>query len=83
MLYVGVTNNLVRRVGQHRRGDAPGFTSTYKVMRLVHYEPFMQIRAAIGREKQIKRWNRQKKIRLIEEHNPQWNDLWNSIVAAE
>jgi putative endonuclease len=47
----------------------------------VHYEPFTQIRAAIAREKQLKRWNRQKKIRLIKIRNPHWNDLWDSIVA--
>ena len=65
-LYVGVTNNLERRVLEHRRKLIPGFTARYNINRLVHFEVFGDIRAAIGREKQIKGWLRSKKIALIE-----------------
>jgi len=81
VLYVGVTNNLIRRCGQHRRGEIRGFTSRYKVTRLVYYETFSQIHAAIQREKQLKRWNREKKVQLIQEKNPLWRDLWGALVG--
>lgn len=74
-LYVGVTNNLIRRIGQHRAGRIPGFTSTYRVFRLVHYEVFTDVRRAIAREKEIKAWRREKKVRLILAENPTWEDL--------
>ena len=74
-LYTGVTNNLERRVLQHRRKLTLGFTAQYNINRLVHFEVFGDIRAAIGREKQIKGWLRVKKIALIESSNRDWRDL--------
>ncbi len=74
-LYVGVTNNLARRAGEHKDKVLPGFTRKYGVDILVWYEVCDQIVAAIEREKQIKGWNRAWKIRLIEENNSGWNDL--------
>jgi putative endonuclease len=78
--YVGVTGDLVRRVYQHREKLVAGFTQRYGVNRLVHFEAFGEIGAAILREKQLKRWNRAWKVRLIEEKNPNWNDLYPSIA---
>jgi putative endonuclease len=74
-LYTGVTGDLQRRMHEHRQGMIPGFTTRYKVFRLVHFETFDDIREAIAREKEIKGWRREKKIRLIEQHNPTWEDL--------
>ena len=74
-LYAGVTNNLERRASQHREGGGSGFTARYRVNRLVYFEEFAEIDAAISREKQIKRLLRAKKIALIEATNPDWNDL--------
>ncbi len=74
MLYTGVTNDLARRVDEHKRSLIPGFSSKYRTTRLVHFEEFMDIRDAIAREKQIKGWVRARKIRLIEAHNPTWED---------
>jgi putative endonuclease len=73
-LYVGMTNDLQRRVCQHKRKDS-NFTSRYKIDKLVHYEEFIDVRDAISREKQIKGWLRVKKIELIEADNPGWSDL--------
>jgi len=75
VLYVGVTNDLVRRVDEHKRGLTPGFTSKYHVTRLIHSERFADVRDAIAREKAIKGWGRARKVRLIEERNPTWEDL--------
>jgi putative endonuclease len=74
-LYTGVTNNLERRVVEHQRGLVPGFTTQYRIERLVYFEVFGDIRRAIGREKQIKGWLRCKKIALIQTMNPGWADL--------
>lgn len=74
-LYTGVTNNLFRRVMEHKRGLVPGFTSRYRISRLVHMESLCYVREAIVREKQIKGWTRAKRIALIEEKNPGWYDL--------
>lgn len=74
-LYTGVTNNLERRVLQHKLKLTPGFTSKYHIDRLVHFETFGDIRAAIQREKQIKGWLRAKKVALIVSGNPAWRDL--------
>ena len=74
-LYVGVTNNLERRVYEHKQGEIPGFTQRYKATRLVYYEAASDIRSAIQREKQIKGWLRRKKIELIASINPYWRDL--------
>ncbi len=74
-LYTGVTNDLERRVYEHRNGLAKGFTSRYRVKRLVYYESTNDVMVAIAREKQIKSWSRAKKISLVEASNPEWNDL--------
>jgi putative endonuclease len=74
VLYTGVTNDLARRVGEHRQGLG-GFTSRYRITRLVHFEQFTDIRVAIAREKEIKGWKRSRKIALIESRNPTWEDL--------
>jgi putative endonuclease len=79
-LYIGVTGDLVRRVYQHKEKLVKGFTKKYDVTRLVYFEQFGEIGAAIRREKQLKRWNRAWKIRLIEETNPNWDDLYPSIA---
>jgi putative endonuclease len=78
-LYVGVTNDLVRRVYEHKEGCVEGFTKKYGVTRLVYFEAHSDIEVAILREKQIKKWNRAWKVRLIEEKNPNWDDLYNLI----
>ena len=75
VLYTGVTNNLTRRVNEHKRGVDSGFTSRYHVTRLVYIEEFADIRAAIAREKAIKGRNRSRKFSLIEARNPTWEDL--------
>jgi putative endonuclease len=74
-LYVGVTRDIVRRMAQHRVGVGSGFTRRYAVTRLVHVESCERPRDAIAREKEIKRWSRQKQIALIEASNPTWTDL--------
>lgn len=82
-LYTGVTGNLKRRLAQHRLGLPPGFTSRYRIFRLVHYEAFTDVRSAIGREKEIKAWRREKKMRLIEANNRTWEDLSESWFADQ
>lgn len=79
-LYTGVTSDLIRRVWQHKFGEVPGFTSKYKINQLVYYELHEDIMAAIKREKNIQAWKRNWKIRLIEKHNLDWNDLYTSIL---
>jgi putative endonuclease len=80
-LYIGVTNNLIRRVYEHRMGVSAGFAKKYGVHRLVYFEQHTDIEAAIRREKRLKKWNRAWKIRLIEEHNPNWGDLYPQISS--
>ncbi len=75
VLYVGVTNDLARRVDEHKQGSIPGFTTRYRVTRLVYFEEFADIRDAIAREKEIKGWLRTRKTRLIESRNPTWENL--------
>jgi putative endonuclease len=75
VLYVGVTNDLQRRVGQHKQKVVEGFTQKYNVTRLVYYEMTNDVHVALNREKEIKGWLRKKKIALIESMNPQWKDL--------
>jgi len=79
-LYIGVTNDLGRRIGEHKDKMIPGFTKRYGVSLLVWYETFGDINDAIVREKQIKGWNRAWKIRLIEEGNSGWNDLAANLI---
>jgi putative endonuclease len=85
-LYVGVTNNLERRLIEHRDGLVPGFTKKYRIFRLVYYEVFGDIRAAIAQEREIKGWRREKKLWLINRNNPTWEDLAQRLAderAAE
>ncbi len=74
-LYIGVTNNLERRIYEHKTDLVSGFTTKYKVHQLVYYEQTTDINAALLREKQLKKWNRAWKLALIEKENPNWNDL--------
>ena len=74
-LYIGVTSDLIARLCLHRTGQARGFTSRYRVHRIVRFEQYATMHEAITREKQLKRWHRQWKINLIESENPQWIDL--------
>ncbi len=80
-LYVGVTNDLARRAHEHRTNAVPGFTARYAVHRLVWFEQYADPEAAILREKRLKKWNRAWKIRLIEEKNPDWVDLYPGIAV--
>ena len=80
-IYIGVTSNLVKRVWEHKEGVVPGFTSEYGVHKLVWYEQHESAESAITREKRIKKWNRDWKIKLIEESNPYWNDLYLTFTA--
>jgi putative endonuclease len=80
-LYIGVTSNLVRRIYEHRNDVIPGFTNKYGVHRLVYYEQFFDAENAIRREKRLKKWNRAWKIRLIEQFNPNWDDLYPVIAS--
>jgi putative endonuclease len=79
-LYIGVTNDLVRRVGEHKDGVVPGFTRRYNVKLLVYFEVFDDARTAIQREKHMKEWRRAWKLALIEKANPQWRDLYDEIA---
>ena len=79
-LYVGVTNDLVRRIHEHREGLVSGFTKRYKLKMLVYFERFDSPQAAIQREKNIKHWSRAWKAQLVELANPQWRDLFNDIA---
>lgn len=78
-LYIGVTSNLTQRIWQHRNRQCSGFTKRYNVHRLVYYELHEDVLAAITRENQLKKWRRAWKVRLIEEENPKWVDLWDQI----
>jgi putative endonuclease len=79
-LYVGVTGNLVKRIHEHREGLLEGFTRKYRVHDLVYIEQTKDIHEALRREKQLKKWNRQWKIDLIEKENPDWIDLFEKIL---
>ncbi len=79
-LYIGVTSDLVKRIYEHKQDSAESFTKEHHVHILVYYEFHDDMEAAIRREKQLKKWNRSWKMRLIEEKNPEWNDLYEEIV---
>ena len=79
-LYIGVTSDLIRRVYEHKQGFISSFTKKYKVHKLVYFETTPDINAAITREKQLKKWQRQWKIDLIEKHNPNWKDLYSDLL---
>ena len=78
-LYIGVTNDLQRRILEHKEGKIKGFTQKYKVNQLVYYEEFGEADEAIQREKRLKKWKREWKIRLIHEENPSWKDLYSEL----
>ena len=78
-LYIGVTSELAKRIGEHRNKFVEGFTKKYDVDKLVYYEAHDSAEAAIQREKQLKKWNRAWKLRLIEGMNPEWRDLYDEI----
>ncbi len=78
-LYIGVTNDLIRRIWEHKQNLVEGFTKKYNIHILVWFESTPNIESAIVREKQIKHWNRKWKLRIIEEKNPQWEDLYNTL----
>jgi putative endonuclease len=80
-LYIGVTNNLIRRIYEHKEGLIEGFTKKYNVKMLVYYEIHKEIREAIKREKAMKKWLRKWKIELIEGMNPEWKDLYPEIIS--
>ncbi|MBY4895429.1 GIY-YIG nuclease family protein [Cupriavidus sp. AU9028] len=80
-LYTGVTSDLLKRVWQHKEGLADGFTKQHGVKQLVWYEVHSSAEAAITREKQIKKWRRDWKVKLIEDGNPYWNDLYTGLTA--
>jgi len=77
-LYIGVTSNLVQRIWQHKNNQVKGFTEKYHVHTLVYYDQHETMEAAITREKQLKKWNREWKITLIEKDNADWQDLWET-----
>jgi putative endonuclease len=79
-LYIGVTNNLIRRIYEHREGLIDGFTKEHAVKMLVYYEQHATAMAAIQREKNIKHWSRSWKINLICSMNPEWHDLWEEVA---
>ena len=80
-LYTGVTNNLLKRVYEHKNDLVEGFTKRYGVNRLVYYEHVEDINSAIQREKRLKKWRRQWKVDLIKQANPGWKDLYNELVG--
>ena len=79
-LYIGVTNDLIRRVWEHKNKIAKGFTKKYGVGMLVYYEITENVESAIMREKQLKNWHRQWKVNLIQSINPEWRDLYGDII---
>ena len=80
-LYIGVTNDLIRRIYQHKHESTDGFTKRYRIKTLVHFEIFDTAHNAISREKQLKNWHREWKLNLIEKSNPYWNDLYPQITS--
>jgi putative endonuclease len=79
-LYIGVTNDLQKRVWEHKSDLVVGFAKRYGIHQLVYYELHGDMMAAITREKQMKKWNRAWKLELIEKHNPGWSDLWERVI---
>jgi putative endonuclease len=83
VLYISITNDLARRVSEHRSGEVPGFTSAYRSRKLVYHEHSTDVQDAIAREKQLKKWSRQKKVALIATLNPDWKDLAPEVLGEE
>ena len=79
-LYTGITSNLIKRIWQHKNEAVEGFTKQYGLKCLVHFEQYQDVKEALLREKRIKKWNRQWKINLIEQNNPNWDDLYQKLV---
>jgi putative endonuclease len=79
-LYIGVTSDLIKRIYEHKNNLVDGFTKLYSIHTLVYFEQTNDIKSAITREKQLKKWNRKWKLGLIEKGNPQWNDLYNGLI---
>ncbi len=80
VLYIGMTNDLIKRPSEHKSGEIEGFTKRYDVHKLVYYETYGDVMQAIAREKKLKKWNRQWKIDLIEKINPEWRDLFDDLI---
>jgi putative endonuclease len=78
-LYIGMTSDLIKRIHEHKNGLADGFSKKYGVHRLVYYELLRDAETALSRERQVKKWNRAWKMRLIEECNPEWDDIYGSL----
>jgi putative endonuclease len=81
-LYIGITSDLIKRVWQHKEKFADGFTKKYNVNRLVYFEQFRDPESAIRREKRLKKYTRQWKINIIEKENPEWKDLYETLVSG-
>ena len=79
-IYIGVTNNLIRRIYEHKYEMVEGFSKKYGLHKLVYYEIYNTIKDAIAREKQLKNWKRNWKVKLIEKDNPEWKDLYQEIL---
>ena len=82
-LYIGITDNIARRIYEHRNNLIEGFTKKYGVHRLVYVEAYHYVWDALKREKQLKKWNRAWKIALIEKENPNWADLYETLIGIE
>lgn len=80
-LYIGVTSDLRKRIWEHRNGVVEGFSKKYDIHKLVYFEQFEDMENAIIREKRLKKWQRAWKIKIIEENNPNWDDLWEQIIV--
>ena len=81
VLYIGITRNLAKRTYQHKTSVVQSFSSKYKTKKLIYYEQYTDVRLAIEREKQLKKWNRAWKETLINKLNPEWNDLYNQLYS--
>lgn len=79
-LYTGITSNLIKRIWQHKNGLVEGFSKRYSIKLLVYFEAHNDVEEAIFREKRIKKWNRKWKLNLIEKNNPNWDDLYQSLI---
>ena len=79
-IYIGVTNNLIRRVEEHKNGLVSGFTKDHGVHLLVYFEMYNDVNEALLREKRLKKWKREWKLTIIEKENPNWNDLYNQLL---
>ena len=81
VLYIGMTNDLARRMSEHRSGEFAGFTADYRCHKLIYYEHYSQVQDAIARETQLKKWSRIKKVALIHKLNPRWVDLGDEVLG--